>query len=225
MYKSLQIFNQIVARDLKIYWQQKSESWATVLFFVIVCSLFPLALGPLPETALWLVPCIIWVAVLLATILAQESLIRTDQQLGVLEQLVLSPYALSMLLSGKVVANWLVTGLPLVIITPLLGLSFALPGATIKLLTVSLLLGTPTLSLLGILGTALTISLPRGGLLLAILILPLYTPVLVLGTAVGVLSLHGVNSIGHLALLLAIGILALLLVPLAVATTIRASMA
>jgi heme exporter protein B len=215
MHDNFIIFKQVMLRDLQIYARQKGEWLSSLLFFVIVVSLFPIAFGPLPSSMLWLVPGIIWISALLATMLVQESLIRTDYQVGIMEQYTLSPYSLSFIILAKVVANWFVTGLPLVLITPILGLSFSLPAETIHVLTWSLLLGTPTLSLLGTLGAALTITLPRGGILLAIIILPLYVPVLVLGTVA--------TNAGHLALLAALAILALLFTPLAVSTAIKVS--
>jgi len=217
------VFNQALIRDLQIYASRKSEWLSSLVFFVIVVSLFPLALGPLPKELLWIVPGIIWIAALLATLLSQESLLRADFQLGIFEQCIVSSQSLSVNVLAKVLANWLVTGLPLVLITPLLALTYALPVNSIVILTCSLLLGTPALCLIGTLGAALTLSLPRGGLLLAILILPLYIPVLVLGTAAGILSLQGISSAGQLALLTAVTVGAVVLAPLAISTTIRVS--
>lgn len=209
-------FFNVLQRDLLIYLRNKSEFFTPIGFFILTVSLFPIAVGALPTNTLWLVPCIIWIAVLLAVLLAQETLFRLDYQIGIFEQMLMSDASLPWLVLAKIFANWLVTGLPLILITPLLGLSFGLSNVAIKNLVISLCLGTPILSLVGMLGVALTISLPRGGLLLAVLILPLYVPVLVLGTVVGA-------NDGHLALLGAIGIMTVLLVPLAISHIIRMS--
>jgi len=213
----------VLKRDLCIYMRHKGEVLTVPLFFVIIVSLFPVAFGPLPSELNWLIPGIIWIAALLASLLAQEHSIRTDYHLGIFEQLLLSDYPLSFILFIKTFANWLVTGLPLVIITPLLALSFAIPSQTIIVLTGSLLLGTPLLSLIATLGVALTLTLPRGGLLLSVLILPLYMPVLVLGTAASILATQGLNSSGPLALLAALTLAAILLVPLALSTLLKVS--
>jgi len=213
----------VLKRDLRVHIKRNSELLSVMIFFIIIISLFPLAYGPLPSDLIWLVPGIIWIAALLSILLAQDNLLRTDYQIGIYEQLIISPYSFYALLLAKILANWLVTGLPLVIITPLLAQSFALPFNTIMVLTLSLLLGTPTLSLIGALGAALTLSLPRGGLLLAILTLPLYIPVLVLGTATSMLSLRALNSNGGLALLAALAIASILFSPMALKALIKVS--
>ncbi len=222
--RELNIYRQTLLHDLRIYVQHKSECLATILFFLLVVMLFPLTIGPWPVAFLWLVPCIIWISALLATVLAQEDQMRNDYRFGIFEQLILAPHSMNLIMLIKMLANWLVTGLPIVMLTPLLALSFALPWSAIKVLTVSLLLGTPILSLVGTIGAALTISLPRGGILLAVLILPLYIPVLILGTSATVAALQGFSGNGQLALLGALLILTICLTPLAVSAAIKASM-
>lgn len=225
MHKLNSIFNLALQRDLTVYARHKGEWLIVGLFFIMIVSLFPLVIGPLPKELLWLVPVIIWIAAILASLLAQEGLWRTDYQLGIFEQCIVAAQPLSVIVLAKVAANWLVTGLPLILITPVLCMSFALPFKVIKCLVISLLLGTPTLSLLGTLGIAMTLSLPRGGLLLNVLILPLYIPVLVLGASAGVLTLQNLNSNGQLALLAALAIIAFLTVPLAISGLIKVSTA
>lgn len=212
----------VLRRELRIYMQHKSECVAVLMFFVMVVSLFPIATGPLPENLTWFAPCIIWVAALLAAVIAQESSMRADSQLGVFEQIILSHQSFSAVILSKILANWLVTGLPLILITPLLALCFNMPLNATIVLCYSLLLGTPILSLVGTLGVAMTLCLPRSGILLATLVLPLYMPVLVLGVGASLLSLQSLNYSGHLALLAAFGIVTVLLSPLALKLLIKA---
>lgn len=223
MFEFKEIATQLLKRELCIYMRHKSEILTVLLFFVLIVTLFPVAFGPLPRELNWLIPGIIWIAALLASLLAQEHSIRSDYHLGIFEQLLLSDCSFSLILLVKSFANWLVTGLPLVLITPLLALSFTLPNHTIIVLTASMLLGTPLLSLITTLGVALTITLPRGGVLLAVLTLPLYMPALVLGTAASILTLQGLDSSGPLALLAAMTVAAILLVPIALSTLLKVS--
>lgn len=223
MRDTLYIFLQVVRRDLQINLRHKSECFGVILFYIIIVTLFPLVLGQFTATQLWLVPCILWIAALLTTILAQENVLRTDFQLGIYEQFILSKHPLSALMLAKSLANWLLTGLPLIIVTPLLALSFDLPSSNIMDITYSLLLGTPTLSLLAAIAAALTVTLPGGGVMLALLLLPLYVPILVIGASVGILSLQGIACNGQLALLAALSVLALMLAPIAVSATIKVS--
>lgn len=218
-------FILVLNRDLQIYLNKKSDWLSTLLFFVIAVCMFPFAFGPLPSALSWLIPGIIWTAALLASILAQENIFKLDYQLEIFQQCIVSKNSLSLLIFAKTLANWLVTGLPLVVLGPILAFSFGLPLSTILILALSLLLGTPFLSLIGAIGAALVVALPRGGLLLAIIILPLYIPVLVLATAACVLSLQGIDSFGQLSLLAAMSVAALLFAPLAASVAVRASIA
>jgi len=220
----LKIYAQVVRREIAIQIANKTELAAVLLFYTIVISLFPIALGPFLTTSIWAAPAIIWVAALLTTFLVQENMLRADFNNGIFEQMLLSSHNMSLLLFAKISAQWLVFALPMVLLTPLLAISLGLPLISIAIITCSLILGTITLSLVGALGSALTISMSRGGVLLAILILPLYTPVLVLGTGVTTLSFDGIISTGHLALLGALAITAIMFVPFAVCAAIKVSL-
>ncbi len=218
------IYPQVVRREIAIQVANKTELAAVILFYVIVISLFPIALGPFLATSIWVAPAIIWVAALLTTFLVQENMLRTDFNNGVFEQMFLSNHSVPMLLLAKISAQWLIFALPMVLLTPILAISLGLSAISTATITCSLVLGTITLSFVGALGAALTISMSRGGVLLAILILPLYTPILVLGTGITTLSFDGIISTGHLALLGALAITAIMLVPLAIGAAIKVSL-
>ena len=210
-------------RDLKMAIRRRSELLNPLLFFILVVSLFPLGVGPGPQLLQEIAPGVIWVAALLATLLSMERLFRSDFEDGALEQLLLSPHALSLLVLAKVFAHWLVTGLPLILVSPLLGLLLHLPAEGIAALPVTLLLGTPALSLIGAIGVALTVGLRRGGVLLTLLVLPLYVPVLIFGTTAVAAAAAGLPIAGQLALLGALLALALTLAPFATAAGLRIS--
>ena len=171
----------IFKREFLLSYRQMSEVSYSLLFFMLICSLFPLAITPEPKVLIQIAPGILWVAALLATLLNLPRLFRADYLDGTLEQLLLSHHPLSLLILAKVMAHWLVTGLPLVLIAPILALLLHLPGLAFGPLVVSLLLGTPVLSLVGALGAALTVNVYNAGLLLALLIFPLYIPILIFG--------------------------------------------
>ena len=214
----------VIRRDLRIGFIKRSELLNPVFFFILVVSLFPLGVGPSPAMLGAIAPGVIWVAALLATLLSMERLFRSDFEDGSLEQMVLSPHALSLLALAKVSAHWLMTGLPLLLVSPLLGVLLHLPAEATLTLMLSLLLGTPSLSLLGAIGVALTVGLRRGGVLLTLLVLPLYVPILIFGTAAIAASATGLPASGQLALLGAILALALVLAPLAIAAGLRISL-
>ncbi|MFO1430649.1 MAG: heme exporter protein CcmB [Candidatus Competibacteraceae bacterium] len=216
-------FAGLLRRDLQIAIRKRSELLNPILFFILVVSLFPLGIGPEPRLLGEIAPGIIWVAALLATLLSMERLFRSDFEDGALEHLLLSPHALSLLALAKVLAHWLVTGLPLILVSPLLGVLLHLPPEAIRVLPLTLLLGTPILSLLGAVGVALTVGLRRGGVLLTLLVLPLYVPVLIFGTAAVAAAGAGLPVSGQLALLGAMLALALTLSPLATAAGLRIS--
>ncbi len=216
-------FLGLLRRDLQIAIRKRSELLNPILFFILVVSLFPLGIGPEPRLLGEIAPGIIWVAALLATLLSMERLFRSDFEDGALEHLLLSPHALSLLALAKVLAHWLVTGLPLILVSPLLGVLLHLPAEAIRVLPLTLLLGTPILSLLGAVGVALTVGLRRGGVLLTLLVLPLYVPVLIFGTAAVAAAAAGLPVSGQLALLGAMLALALTLSPLATAAGLRIS--
>ena len=216
-------FLGVLRRDLQIAIRKRSELLNPILFFILVVSLFPLGIGPEPRLLGEIAPGVIWVAALLATLLSMERLFRSDFEDGALEHLLLSPHALSLLALAKVLAHWLVTGLPLILVSPLLGVLLHLPAEAIRVLPLTLLLGTPVLSLLGAVGVALTVGLRRGGVLLTLLVLPLYVPVLIFGTAAVAAAAAGLPVSGQLALLGAMLALALTLSPLATAAGLRIS--
>lgn len=191
----------VVARELLVVMRNKSDAANSLFFFAVVVSLFPLGIGP--ETALLraIAPGVVWVAALLASMLALTRLFAADHADGTLEQLVLTPHPLGVLLAGKIFAHWLVSGFPLVLIAPLLGLQFGLEEDAVAMLVVSLLLGTPILSLLGAVGAALTLGLRSSGVLVPLIVLPLCVPVLIFGAGAVDAVASGLSPAPHLSLL------------------------
>jgi heme exporter protein B len=222
---AMRAFIGVLRRDLKIAFRKHSELLNPIFFFILVVSLFPLGVGPSPKTLNEIAPGVIWVAALLATLESMERLFRSDFEDGSLEQLLVNPHPLSLLVLAKVSSHWLTTGLPLLLVSPLLGVLLHLPAQGIRILPLSLLLGTPALSLIGAIGVALTVGLRRGGVLLTLLVLPLYVPVLIFGTSAVAAAAGGFPISGQLALLGAIFVLALTLAPLAIAAGLRISSA
>jgi heme exporter protein B len=216
-------FLTIVRRDLILAVRRRSDIFSTLFFFVIVVSLFPLGIGPELNTLRLIAPGVVWVAALLASMLALERLFSADHDDGTLEQMLLAPQPLFILVLGKVAAHWLVTGVPLVLMAPLLGLQYDLSTQALQMLLLTLLLGTPALSLIGAIGAALTIGLRGGGVLVSLLVLPLYIPVLIFGAGAVEADVSGLGAQGHLSLLGAILVLALLLAPLATSAALRVS--
>jgi len=211
----------VVRRDLLLAFRHRSEMINPLLFFVIVVSLFPLAIGPDVIFLQRIAPGVIWVGALLATLLSLDSLFRSDFEDGSLEQFLLSPQSLSVLVSAKVIAHWLVTGLPIILISPLLAMMLHLSGHVTGVLMITLLLGTPILSLIGAIGIALTVGLRQGGVLLALLILPLVMPVLIFGSGAVIAAGFAMPVGGELSWLGALLILALTLSPLTIAAALR----
>lgn len=211
----------IIRRDLLLAMRRKSEVLTALFFFVIVVSLFPLGIGP--ETALLrkIAPGVIWVAALLATMLGLARLFAPDHADGTLEQMVLSPAPLGLLITGKIAAHWITTGLPLVLLAPVLGIQFDLDGGALGIMVVALLLGTPLLSLLGAIGAALTLGLRGGGVLLSLLVLPLYVPALIFGAGAVEAHISGLGAGGHLSLLAALLALAVFFAPWATTAALR----
>jgi heme exporter protein B len=216
-------FRTIVMRDLLLAMRRRSDVLTTLFFFVIVVSLFPLGIGPELNTLRLIAPGVFWVAALLASMLALEKLFFVDYQDGALEQMLLAPQPLSILVLGKVLAHWLVTGLPLVLLSPLLGLQYDLSTATIGTMMLTLLIGTPALSLIGAIGAALTLGIRGGGVLVSLLVLPLYIPVLIFGAGAVEAEASGLGGVGHLSMLGAILLLSALAAPLATAAALRIS--
>ncbi len=211
----------VIARDLRLAVRARSEMVQPFLFFTLIVSLFPLGVGPQPDLLARMAPGVIWVAALLATYTALDGLLRDDLQDGTLEQFLLSPTPLPWLLLGKVIAHWLITGLPLVAAAPLLALLLHIPLTALGTTLAALALGTPTLSLIGAIGVALTAGLPRGGLLLALIVMPLYVPILVFGAGAVDAATSGLPAFGQLYLLAAMLVLAVTLAPFATAAGLR----
>ncbi len=208
-------------RDLRLVWRRRGDAAQPLLFALMVVALFPLALGADPQQLARIAPGVLWVAVLLSGLLTLDALYRSDVEDGSLEQMLLAPVPLAWLLAVRVAVHWLTTGLPLVLATPLLAQLLYLPGELLPVLMVSLLLGTPLLSLLGAVVAALTVGIRRSGMLLALLALPLFLPVLVFGAGSVMAAAQGLPWVGALLLLGAGLALALVLAPLAAAAAIR----
>ena len=211
----------VVTRDLMIVMRNKSDAANTLLFFAIVVSLFPLGVGP--ETALLrtIAPGVMWVAALLASMLALARLFAADHADGTLEQLALAPHPLGVLVGGKILAHWLVSGFPLLLVAPLLGLQFGLDGDTVLVLVASLALGTPVLSLIGAVAAALTLGLRGSGVLVSLIALPLCVPVLIFGAGAVDAVAGGLPAAPHLSLLGAYLLPGALFGPWATAVAIR----
>ena len=213
----------VLRRDLLLALRRRSDIATTLFFFVIVSSLFPLGIGPEPTVLSSTAPGVLWVAALLAGMISLSRLFAADFADGTLEQMLLAPQPLAWLVSAKIFAHWLVCGLPVVLLAPLIGLQFALPNDALWVLVYSLLLGTPTLSLIGAIGAALTLGVRGSGLLVALLVLPLYIPTLIFGAGAVAASAHGMSAEAHLSLLAAVSLLSLGLAPLATAAALRIS--
>ncbi|MEJ6655361.1 MAG: heme exporter protein CcmB [Pseudomonas sp.] len=211
----------LFCREWRLAWRRPGDLLNPLVFFALVVSLFPLAVGPEPSMLRSMAPGVIWVAALLATLLSLDGLFRSDYEDGSLEQWVLSPHPLALMVLVKVLHHWLMSGLAMVILAPLFGVMLALPLSSLPVLAMTLLLGTPILSLLGAVGAALTVGLKSGGLLLALLILPLYIPVLILGTGAMDAALQGMPVTGFALWLGCLAVLALSLAPIAIAAGLR----
>lgn len=214
----------LIARDLLIAARRRSDVLTTFFFFVIVVSLFPLGVGAQPEMLREIAPGVVWVAALLASMLSLPRMFGADYADGTLEQLVLTPQPLTLMVLSKVFAHWLTTGLPLVLVGPLLGLQFGLPGDALVVMLVALLVGTPALSLIGAVGASLTLGVRGGGALTSLLVLPLYVPVLVFGAGAVSSTATGMTAAAHLSLLGAMSLAALVFSPLATALALRISL-
>jgi len=220
----MQTLRYVVFRDVLLAIRRRADVATTLFFFVIVASLFPLGVGPDPKLLRTMAPGILWVAALLASMLSLGRLFAEDYADGSLEQLVLVPEPLALVVIGKVVAHWLVSGLPLVLISPVIALQFDLPRDAIVTLLLALLLGTPLLSLIGAIGAALTVGVRGGGVLISLLVLPLYVPVLIFGAGAVDASAMGMDASGHLSILGALLLLGLGLAPWATAAALRISL-
>ncbi len=217
----MDVFLLILRRDLKIAFRRWGELATPLIFFVIVASLFPLALSPEEAQLRASGTGFLWIAALLSSLLSLDGLFRNDLQDGSMEQLALSPAPLALIVLAKTLAHWLVSGVPLLVLAPFLALSFYLPVEAIPTLVGALALATPTLSVLAALGAALTVSVRGGGAIIGLLVLPLTAPVLIFGARATDLAVHGESTLGPLYLLAALAVLALSLGPLACAAALR----
>jgi heme exporter protein B len=213
----------VVRRDLLLAWRRKSDVGTALLFFIIVASLFPLGVGAEPNLLRSIAPGVIWVAALLSSMLSLSRLFAADHADGTLEQMLLGAAPLGVVALAKGAAHWIVAGLPLALIAPLLALQYDLPAALWPVLALSLLLGTPVLSMIGAIGAALTLGLRGGGVLLSLLVLPLYVPVLILGAGSVEMAAAGMGGDGQLLLLAALLVSALAFAPWAIAAALRIS--
>jgi len=213
----------IVVRDLLVAWRRRSDVATALLFFVIVASLFPLGVGAEPTLLRSIAPGVIWVTALLSSMLSLSRLFAADHADGTLEQLLLGAAPLGVIAAAKTFAHWLVSGLPLVLIAPLIALQYDLASSLYGVLALSLLLGTPVLSLIGAIGAALTLGLRGGGVLLSLLVLPLYVPVLIMGAGSLEMAAAGMGGQGQLLLLGAMLVVAAAFAPWAISAALRIS--
>ena len=214
-------FAAYLRRDLLLAYRRRGEAASPLIFFVMVSTLIPLGITPESARLAEIAPGIIWVMALLATLLSTDSLFASDYQDGSLEQLLISPQLLAMPVLGKITAHWMVTGLPLTLASPLLGLMLSLPAEGYVPMMASLAIGTACLSLVGSVGAALTVSLRKGGLLLSLLVMPLYMPIIIFGSATVQSAIDGFVWFGPLAILGAMLAAAIALCPLAAAGALR----
>ncbi|MBI1398454.1 MAG: heme exporter protein CcmB [Betaproteobacteria bacterium] len=214
----------VFRRDLLQAWRRRADWLTTFFFFVIVVSLFPLGVGPEPAMLRTIAPGILWVAALLAAMLSLPRVFESDFADGALEQLLLSPEPLPLLVLSKTTAHWLLSGVPLALMAPVLGLQFGLDVEAVRVLFWSLLLGTPCLSLIGVVGAALTLGVRGGGVLIALLVLPLYIPVLIFGAGAVETVATGTGAAGHLSLLGACLCIALPLAPWGASAALRVAL-
>ncbi|MDA9593107.1 heme exporter protein CcmB [Porticoccaceae bacterium] len=214
-------FSAYFRRDLLLAYRRRGEVASPVIFFVMVATLIPLGVTPEPDSLKEMAPGIIWVMALLATLLSAEGLFVSDYKDGSLEQLLISPNLLVMPIFGKVTAHWITTGLPLTLASPLIALMLSLPSVAYLPMMAGLALGTGCLSFLAAIGAALTVSLQKGNLLLTLIVMPLYMPVIIFGSAVVQYSIDGMAWSGPLAILGAMLTAAIALCPLAIAAVLR----
>ena len=219
----MKVFRVVLRRDLVLAYRRRSDVLTTLFFFIIVVSLFPFGVGPESNQLRMMAPGILWVAALLASMLSLGRLFSFDYLDGTLEQMLLGAAPLGMIVVAKVIAHWLVSGLPLVLMAPVLGIMFDLPGDQLLVLTLSLLIGTPVLSLIGAVGAALTLGLRGGGVLVALLVLPLYVPVLIFGAGAVGAQAAAIGAHSHLMLLGAFLVVSSLFAPWATAAGLRIS--
>ncbi|MSO64568.1 MAG: heme exporter protein CcmB [Alphaproteobacteria bacterium] len=214
-------FFEIIRHDLRLTLRQGNAGTSVVVFFVLTVTLFPLGVGPEPQVLARVASGVLWVAALLASTLALDRLFQADFEDGTLEQLLLSPLSLPALSLAKTTAHWITTGLPLIVLAPVLAVTLHLETSGLVTLVAALALGTPVLSLVGAVGAALTVSIRRGGVLLSLLVLPLFVPTLIFGVGAVEASVNGLSARPHLLILGAEFLVALVLAPLAAAAALR----
>jgi heme exporter protein B len=214
-------FVRLVARDLRLALRQRADAGLVVLFFVLTAALFPFAVGPEPNLLARMAPGVIWVTALLAVLLSLERLFLADYEDGSLELLALAPLPLEATVLAKALAHWLTTGLPLVVAAPLLALLYNMEPAGLPMLILAMILGSPSLSLIGAVGAALTLGARRGGVLIPLLVLPLNVPVLIFGVAALDAAMAGLSARPHLLILGALFLVSLVVAPLAGAAALR----
>ena len=219
----LDVVRTVLCRDLLLALRQKSDVAVALLFFVLVASLFPLGIGAEPNLLRAIAPGVIWVAALLSSLLSLGRLFAADHADGTLEQMLLGASPLGVVVAAKTFAHWLISGFPIAVIAPLIALQYDLAPSLYGVLVISLLLGTPVLSLIGAIGAALTLGLRGGGVLLALLVLPLYVPVLVMGAGAVEMAGAGMGGQGQLLLLAAMLVVSVVFAPWAIALALRIS--
>ena len=220
----MSVASALLGRDLRLAYRRRGELITPVIFFVLVTTLFPLGLSPQPELLQEIGPGVVWVAALLAGLIGQQTLFKGDYDDGSLEQMLLGPLPLEWVALLSVATHWFVTGLPIVILSPLMALLMGYPGESMGTLALSLFLGTAVLSLLGAVGAALTVGLRQSGMLMPVLVLPLAVPVLIFGAQAASQGARGEDPAGALYLLAAMLVLGVTLAPFAIAAAVRVSL-
>lgn len=218
------LISLVVRRDLVLAMRRRADVLTTLIFFVMVVSLFPLGIGPEMDMLRKMAPGLVWVSALLASMLSLGRMFSADYLDGTLEQMMLAPQSLAIVVLSKILAHWMVSGFPLVIIAPVLGMQFDMSAQALWVLMITLLLGTPILSVIGAAGAALTLGLRGGGALVSLLVLPLCIPVLIFGAGAVESVVSGINAGSHLALLGAILVMALAFMPWITAHALRISL-
>jgi heme exporter protein B len=218
------LFGLVVRRDLLLAMRRRADVLTTLIFFVMVVSLFPLGVGPEMDMLRKMASGVVWVAALLASMLSLPRMFSADHADGTLEQMMLAPQSLSVLVLGKIVAHWMLSGLPLALIAPVLGLQFDMSPQALWILVLALLLGTPVLSMIGAVGAALTLGLRGGGVLVSLLVLPLCIPVLIFGAGAVEAVTSGMSVVSNLSFLGAFMLFALVFTPFVAAQALRISM-
>lgn len=219
----MSFFWAAVRRDLLLAFRHRNEIVNPLAFFLMVAVLFPLGVSPEAKFLAQVAPGVIWVAALLASLLSVDGIFRTDFDDGSLEQMLISPQSLAALVLAKVLSHWLISGFLLALLSPLLAMMLFLPSSALFALVISLLLGTPTLSLIGAIGAALTVGLRKGGVLISLLVLPLYIPVLIFGAGTVQAAAQGMPITGYLALLAVLLVVSLMVAPLAIVAALNIS--